>query len=102
MDRTDVIIVLIAVLAMVVAAKPLKSEPFWLTVVLAAVSYPLGKILLSALESAAGTSSTWASYVFTISVGLVFATLGLRAVQGFTSFRGTRADRRHHDQEIDA
>lgn len=101
MDRTDIIIVLIAVLAIVVTAKPLKNEPFWLSVILAAVSYPVGSALLSSLESATGASSTWASYVFTVSTGLVFAALGSQAVRGFKSFRGTRADHRHHSQEID-
>lgn len=101
MDRTDVIIVLIAVLTIAVTAKPLKNAPFWLVVVLAAVSFPVGRALLSALESATGAGSTWASYVFAISVGLLIAALGSLAVRGFRSFRGTRADRRQHGEEID-
>ncbi|CAM5374595.1 hypothetical protein AB0H45_18755 [Streptomyces atroolivaceus] len=102
MDRTDVIIALIALLAIVVTAKPLKRGPFWLIALLAAFSYPVGGKLLAALESATGAGSTWASYVFTVSVGLVFAALGSQAVRVIRSFRGTRADHRQHDQEIDA
>ncbi|MEK8145181.1 hypothetical protein NKH18_38595 [Streptomyces sp. M10(2022)] len=102
MDRTDVIIALVAVVTIVVTAKPLKRMPFWLLIVLAAVSYPVGRKLLSALESATGPSSSWAAFALSVSTGLVFAALGSLAVRGFRSFRGTRADRRHHCQEIDA
>ncbi|MFJ8751464.1 hypothetical protein ACIREO_19345 [Streptomyces sp. NPDC102441] len=102
MDRTDVIIVLVTVLAMVVAAKQLKNVPFWLIIVLAAATYPVGRKLLSTLEAATGASSTWASYAFTVSTGLAFTALGSPAVRGFKSFRSARADRGHHCQEIDA
>ncbi|MEU5697890.1 hypothetical protein [Streptomyces aurantiacus] len=102
MERTDVIIVLIAVVSLVVMAKPLQSTPFWLVLVLAAVSYPLDRKLLSALESATGAGSTWASSVFTITTGLAFAVLGSLVVRGVKSFRGTRAERREHGLKIDA
>lgn len=102
MDRTDVIVVLVAVVTIAVTAGPLKKSPFWLIVVLAAVSCPVSAKLLSALESATGAGSTWASYVFTVSAGLVFAALGSQAVRGSKSFRRTRADRRQHGQESDA
>ncbi|MFJ2257300.1 hypothetical protein ACIOKD_02965 [Streptomyces sp. NPDC087844] len=102
MHRTDVIIVLVAVLVIVVMAKPLKNTSFWLVVGVAAVSFPVDRKLLAALESATGDVGTWASSVFTVSTSLVFAVLVSQAVRGFKSFRGTRADRRQHGQEIDA
>lgn len=102
MDRTDVIIILIAVLTIGVTAKPLKNAPFWLIIILAAASYPVSRSLLTALESATGAGSTWASYAFTVSTGLVFAALGSQAVRGIKSFRGTRAGRRQDCPEIDA
>ena len=102
MDRTDVIIALVAVLAIVVTAKTLKDMPFWLSIVLAAVFYPVGTKLLSSLESATGASSTWASYAFEISTGLIFAALCSLAVRAFKSLRGTHADRLDDCQEIDA
>lgn len=102
MERTDVIIVLVAVVAVCVAAKPLKGVPFWLIIVLAAVSYPVDRELLSALESATGTGSTWASDVFMVSTGLLFAALGSQVVRGFKSLRGARDDRRPHRPDVDA
>jgi energy-coupling factor transporter transmembrane protein EcfT len=98
MDRTDVITLLIAVVTVVVTAKPVQSAPFWLIVVLTGVSYPGGRKLLSAT----GPGSTWASYVFTASTGLAFAVLGSLVVRGFKSLRGTRAERRDHGLETDA
>lgn len=102
MDRTDVIILLIAVLTVAVTARPLKSTSLWLIILLAALSYPVYRQLFPALESATGPGSTWASHVLMVSTGLLCAALGSLAVRGLRSFRGTRADRRHHDAEIDA
>ncbi|MEU8705605.1 hypothetical protein [Streptomyces sp. NPDC048565] len=102
MERTDVIISLAAVLALVVPGKLLKNAPFWFIVVVAAASYPVDRELLSALESAAGAGSTWAAHVFTVSTGLMFAALGWQAVRWFRSFRAARTGRpAAHCQEID-
>ncbi|MFJ8921424.1 hypothetical protein B046DRAFT_05580 [Streptomyces sp. LamerLS-316] len=102
MDRTDVIISLVAVLALVVAGKLLKNTSFWLIIVVAAVSYPVDRKLLSVLESAAGAASTWAAHVFMVSTALVFTALVSQAVRGFRSFRGARGGRPDHHREIDA
>ncbi|MFF1463346.1 hypothetical protein [Streptomyces sp. NPDC058330] len=104
MERIDVVIVLIAALALAAMAwaRPLDKLPFWLFLVLCAAFYPVGAQLFTAMESAAGNGGTWAEWTFTISVDLLFATLVASAVQGVRSFRGTRADRPSDHQGIDA
>lgn len=102
MDSADVVTALVALLIIILMAKPLKDVPLWLTVVLAAASYPVHARLLSAWESVVGDTSTWASQAFTVSTALAFAALVGQAVRGFTSLRSERAARRHHCQEIDA
>lgn len=102
MDRTDVVVALIAVLALAVTAwsKPLKVLSFWHLVIVCAVSYPVGEKLFSALESA-GADGVWAEWTFVISVGLLFAVLAASALRRIRTFQGTRADRHSYHQDFD-
>ncbi|MFD3732612.1 hypothetical protein [Streptomyces sp. NPDC058632] len=104
MDRIDVLIVLVAAVALAVIAwsKPLEKLPFWLFLVLCVAFHPVGEELFSAMESALGAGSTWAEWTFMISVNVLFAALVASAFQGVKSFRATRADRHSHHQDIDA
>ncbi|MER5280907.1 hypothetical protein ABT025_34950 [Streptomyces sp. NPDC002809] len=102
MDRTDVVVTLVAVLTIVCMGRPLRNVQFWHIVLLAAVSYPAYNSLLPLLESATGALNPWASNAFLIATGLVFAALGSQAVRGVKSLRDTRADRLRHCHDSDA
>ncbi|MEK8144195.1 hypothetical protein NKH18_27120 [Streptomyces sp. M10(2022)] len=103
MERIDILAVLLAALALAVVAwsKPLQKLPSWLFMLLCVVFYPAGKALLSALESAAGAVGALAEWTFLISVNLLFAVLAASAYRRIKSFRGIRADRYSHHQDIE-
>ncbi|MFC5957940.1 hypothetical protein ACFP51_26770 [Streptomyces pratens] len=99
MERTDVIVILVAVLISVIMAMLLKKTPTWHIVVLALVVYPVNMVLLSALESAGIINSPWSKYTFMCTVTLVFAVLTAPVVRRYKSRRDGRAGRRHHAQD---
>ncbi|MEV7861369.1 hypothetical protein AB0O86_21720 [Streptomyces hirsutus] len=106
MERTDAVVVLVAVLIMAVTAKPLKKVPTWHIGVLAFVVYPVNRVLLSAWESSGIVNSPWSEYSLMCGVTLVFAVLTAPVVRGYKARRNRRADRQyhdqHHDQDVDA
>ncbi|GAB3953025.1 hypothetical protein [Streptomyces sparsus] len=102
MDRIDVLIALVAALALGVIAwsKPLQKLPFWAFVLLCVVFHPAGTALFSALESAAGTGGAMAEWTFLFSVNLLFAALLASAYRGIRSLRDTPAHAHSHHQKV--
>ncbi|MCP3771192.1 hypothetical protein [Streptomyces sp. MAR25Y5] len=101
MERTDVIVLLAAVLIFVVTVKPLRKVPAWHIGVLAFLLYPVDRVSLSALESAGIVNSPWSTYPLMLSMTFAVAVLTAPAVRGYKARRGRRAGRQHHDQHHD-
>ncbi|MEV7014922.1 hypothetical protein [Streptomyces sp. NPDC093991] len=103
MDRMEVFVALLAVLATALTAwlKPLKTLAFWQLVLVCALSYPVGAALFEALEPAEGAAA-WAEWTFLLSVGLLCCVLVTSALKGLGSLRGASADRTADRQDLDA
>ncbi|KNE84206.1 MULTISPECIES: hypothetical protein [Streptomyces] len=95
MDRIDVLVTLVAALALAVVAwsNPLQKLPFWAFLLLCVVFHPVGTWLFSALEAAAGSGGSLAEWTFTCSMNVLFAALAVMTRRGVRSYRSSRADR---------